>query len=115
MTMYDQYYGGKEEEELKMEEVQQHVRKHLKDKIEINVEEKQIVPVCGQWALTARQLKNNCEEEGLLSDARDYLEKFMRRNPCGQNVRIHDLKNLSVATDLEEASNICQLEERLVI
>lgn len=115
VTKYDQYYEGEEDEEITMGDVQQSVKEHLRQKFEIFVQCEQIVPVCGQWALKARQLKKNCHDDGLSRKARRILQAFMDRNACGENFRIDDLDALNVAIQLERASNIVQLEERLVI
>lgn len=115
VTKYDQYYSGEEGEEITVSEVQQSVKEHLRENFEVNVECEQIVPVCGQWALKARQLKKNCHDDDLSGKARQSLQFFMSRNACGENFCIDELDAMSVAIQLERASNIAQLEERLVI
>ena len=115
VTKYDQYYDGNKDEEFTMGEVQELVKEHLRQKFEINVQCEQIVPVCGQWALKARQLKKNCDDDGLCTKARQFLQAFMDRNACGENICVEKLDPQSVATQLETASNIAQLEKRLVI
>lgn len=115
VTKYDQYYSGEEGEEMTVRDVQQCVKKHLRQEFEVNIQCEQIVPVCGLWALKARQLKKNCCDEDLLGKARLSLQVFMSRNARGENFRIDELDALSVATQLERASNIARLEERLVI
>lgn len=115
VTKYDQYYDGDEGEEFTMGEVQECVKEHLRQKFEINVQCEQIVPVCGQWALKARQLEKNCDDDGLFRKARQFLQAYADHSARGENDRIDKLKPLGVAKQLEEASNIAQLEKRLVI
>ena len=116
VTKYDQYYAGEEDEELEMQEVRETVKDRLMEEIGIDVECDQIVPVCAQWALKARQLKNNLQDPGLFKKARHFLENFVDCSHAahGENLCINDLDNASVATELEKAANIAQLEERLV-
>lgn len=109
VTRYDQYYSGSKGEEVEMEKVQETVQQHLKE-VEIDVSLKQIVPVSGLWALTARQLMTNPEPK-VSRRARQYFETLREFNESDSD---DDTNDTAMATELEEASNIAELEKRLV-
>lgn len=114
VTRYDQYYSGNKGEEVEMKTIQESVRRHLKE-IEIDVSLEQIVPVSGLWALTARQLVRTTNPERSVSRrARRFLETLMDFKAGGESCCDDDLNDSAVAMELEKASNIAELETRLV-
>ena len=118
VTHYDQYYSnGSMEEEMGTAEVITYTQDHLQE-AGYSLAREQIVPMSGEWALEARQLKADPNNKSLLSKARRHLEDYKDACAHGEDLDIHHevemISAAEVADELEVASNIGKLESRHV-
>lgn len=120
VTKFDSSY--KQDDEPTLLETQQYVKMGFMN-LGFNVPLDDIIPISGEWALVARQLLVGPKQTGLLRRARKYLTAYKEKEqPHGESgedeesiedqVRTMEVQN--VAEELEHASNISILEERLV-
>ena len=115
VTKFDSSYTGYGAEPT-LPETKQHVKKGLM-KLGFDVDVDDIVPVSGQWALLARQLQPDCQERELKC-AQTYLIAFKEKQPRGEgedniDEQVHSMGVQNLAKELERASSILILEERL--
>ena len=120
VTKFDNYYTGSDEEELSAVDTQEHVREGLLE-LGFNVSLESIVPISGKWALRARQLQADPQQNmHLLKDARRHLTDCKEKEARGEDESIdcHEqvrrMEPREVATELQKASQILDLEKRFV-
>ena len=121
VTQYDSCYTEFDDEEPTLSETKHHVKKglmSLEPKFDVSLDD--IVPVSGKWALLARQLLANPQNTTHLKNSQRCLTRYMERQPHGEgeeNIQkqVSDMDAQNIARELERASNISFLEERLVI
>ena len=120
VTKFDNYYTGSDEEELSAVDTQEHVRKGLLE-LGFHVSLESIVPISGKWALRARQLLDDSQQSiDLLKDARRCLTYCNEKEARGEDEsidcheQVHRMEPRKVATELQEASQILELEKRFV-
>ena len=116
VTKFDSSYTGYGEEPT-LFQTQQHVKEGL-IRLGFDVPLDDIVPLSGQWALLARQLQPDSQPRELRC-AQGYLIAFKGKQPHGEgedsiDVQVHSMELRNMAKELEKASNILILEERLV-
>lgn len=116
VTKFDNSYTGYGEEPT-LSDTKQHVKEGLVN-LGFDVPLDDIVPVSGQWALLARQLHPNSRQRDLRR-AQGYVIEFKGKQPNGENEdrideQVHSMGVQNLAMELERASNILVLEERLV-
>ena len=120
VTKFDNYYTGSDEEELSSVETQEYVRKGLLE-LKFDVSLESIVPISGKWALRARQLLGDPQQSmHLLEDARKCLTYCKEKEARGEGESIDYREQVlkmeagKVATELQKASQILDLEKRFV-
>lgn len=116
VTKFDSCYTGYGEEPT-LFQAKRHVKKGLMN-LGFDVPLDDIVLVSGQWALLARQLQPDCQERELKC-AQTYLIAFKGKQPHGEgedgiDKQVHSMGVQNLAKELERASSILILEERLV-
>ena len=116
VTKFDSSYTGYGEEPT-LFATKQYVKKGLMG-LGFDVPLDDIVPVSGQWALLARQLQPGSQQREL-KRAQDSLIAFKGKQPHGEgedsiDEQVHSMGVQNMAKELERASNILILEERLV-
>lgn len=119
VTKFDNYYTGRDEEELSPVKTQEYVRDGLLA-LGFDVPLESIVPVSGKWALLARQLLGDPQQSmKLLKDAQRCLTYCKEKEARGEDESIdcHEevrMEAREVAKELQEASQILDLEKRFV-
>ncbi|CAI8025755.1 hypothetical protein GBAR_LOCUS14856 [Geodia barretti] len=120
VTQHDHYYTGKQDEELSADTTQDHVHEGLQQ-LGYMVPREQIVVVSGEWALMARELAKNPGNRELFQRARKFLTFYKDTQAKGDGKEDYDafeevagMNVETVARELEEASNIKDLEARVV-
>ena len=116
VTKFDSSYVGYGEEPT-LSKTKQHVKEGLM-RLGFDVPLDDIVPVSGQWALLSRQLQPDSPQRDIRC-AQAYLIAFKEKQPHGEgegsiDEQVHSMELQNVAKELERASNILILEERLV-
>ena len=116
VTKFDNSYTGHGKEPT-LSKTKQYVMKGLMN-LGFDVPLDDIVPVSGEWALSARQLQPNPKHREL-KRAQDSIIAFKESQPHGENEdsideQVHSMGVQNLAKELERASNILILEKRLV-
>ena len=73
--------------------------------------ESMVIPICGQWALLARQLKYWIDDSNLKQKVVKCLRHY-NEYPCGQAENLDNLPSDTLARRLENASGLLELESR---
>jgi putative protein kinase ArgK-like GTPase of G3E family len=121
VTQHDHYYTGKQEEELSAIATRNHVHEGLLE-LGYTVPREQIVIVSGEWALMARELAKNPADRALFQRARKFLTFYKDVQAKGKKgnedydafEEVGKMDAAAIARELEEASNIEDLEARIV-
>ena len=114
VTHFDRYYTA-DEEHGKIDE--RTIRMKVLSQIGAvmdsseSLPESMVIPICGQWAHFARQLKYHIDD----TDLKQKVVKFLRycsEYPCGQAENLDDLPSDTLAGWLENASGLLEVESR---
>lgn len=73
--------------------------------------ESMVIPICGQWALIARQLKYQIDDSRLKHKVVKFLTHY-NEYPCGQAENLENLPSDTLVKRLENASGLLELESR---
>ena len=118
VTQHDLSYRGVDTSgEMNARQVRSYVQDGLK-KSGFEIEVGDIIPVSGEWALTARQLEKARDDRMLLRKARKYLMEHRESQPHRGDVdldkEVANLTRADISKELENISRIQILEKRYV-
>ena len=109
VTKFDEFYTAVDESQcLSEEEIKSEVCASVtKATGGAQLPKENVIPICGLWAYTAKQLACNPHNEELQKKARKYLKKY-------GEAQAEDIPGSELARLLEKASNIALVEKRYV-
>ena len=133
VTKFDNNYAaakskrhGRRASNVSVEKVKEKMIESIRDAVKIEVPGDTIIPLCGEWALSASMLANcllgdpDTEIKERAEEASCDLEKYPhlclpRGQGQSQNEAIRQLEHPALIEHLEMASGITDLKSRLVI
>lgn len=117
ITHFDQYFEKDPDDPdvLSAKCLKDAISNKIKKEVGVSISHSQIVPLCGEWAFTARQLKIHPDDENQRKKAVKYLRSYHNHGPQGQDGKFSAVPVKEMVRVLEEASGIIQLEVQYVI
>ena len=116
VTHFDRYYTADEEyDKIDERTIRMSVLSQIRDAIDSSESfpETMVIPICGQWAHFARQLKYHTDDSDLKQKVVKYLRHY-NEYPCGQAENLDSLPSDTLVERLENASGLLELESRYI-